>query len=107
MPRASRAWHAPRAWREDRGAIHRRRVRHPHPSAQQSDGLERWLRESGHRIPTGRNAILGSYLKQNMRFFVAKVNLSEQAKLGFHYLRPPRVAYESPKFMPSRSASAP
>ncbi|MFN7955961.1 MAG: DUF2330 domain-containing protein [bacterium] len=68
-------------------------------SAQQSDGLERWLRESGYRIPTGASAILGSYLKQNMRFFVAKVNLSEQAKLGFHYLRPLAVAYESPKFM--------
>ncbi len=43
--------------------------------------------------------MLASYLKQNMRFFVAKVNLSEQAKLGFSYLRPLQVAYESPKFM--------
>ena len=34
-----------------------------------------------------------------MRFFVAKVNLGEQAKLGFNYLRPLQVAYESPKFM--------
>ena len=34
-----------------------------------------------------------------MRFFVAKVNLTEQAKLGFSYLRPLQVAYESPKFM--------
>ena len=34
-----------------------------------------------------------------MRFFVAKVNLKEQAKLGFTYLRPIQVAYESPKFM--------
>ena len=34
-----------------------------------------------------------------MRFFVAKVNLTEQAKLGFTYLRPLQVAYESPKFM--------
>ena len=34
-----------------------------------------------------------------MRFFVAKVNLAEQAKLGFTYLRPLQVAYESPKFM--------
>ena len=43
--------------------------------------------------------MLASYLKQNMRFFVAKVNLTEQAKLGFSYLRPLQVAYESPKFM--------
>ena len=34
-----------------------------------------------------------------MRFFVAKVNLKEQARLGFSYLRPIQVAYESPKFM--------
>ena len=43
--------------------------------------------------------MIGSYLKQNMRFFVARVNLGEQAKLGFSYLRPLQVAYESPKFM--------
>ena len=43
--------------------------------------------------------MLGSYIKQNMRFFVAKVNLTEQKKLGFNYLRPIQVAYESPKFM--------
>jgi hypothetical protein len=34
-----------------------------------------------------------------MRFFVAKVNLDEHSKLGFSYLRPIQVAYESPKFM--------
>src|SRR5207245_3048147 len=37
--------------------------------------------------------------KQDMKFFVAKVNLTEQRKLGFTYLRPIQVAYESPKFM--------
>src|SRR5262249_26460696 len=37
--------------------------------------------------------------KQQMRFFVARVNLKEQARLGFTYLRPLRVSYESPKFM--------
>jgi hypothetical protein len=68
-------------------------------SAQQSTGLETWLRENGYRIPAGASEVLGSYLKQNMRFFVAKVNLAEQAKLGFTYLRPLQVAYESPKFM--------
>jgi hypothetical protein len=68
-------------------------------SAQQSTGLETWLRENGYRIPPGATEVLASYLKQNMRFFVAKVNLTEQAKLGFSYLRPLQVAYESPKFM--------
>jgi hypothetical protein len=68
-------------------------------SAQQSTGLELWLRENGYRIPAGASEVLGSYLKQNMRFFVAKVNLAEQAKLGYSFLRPLQVAYESPKFM--------
>jgi hypothetical protein len=68
-------------------------------SAEQSAGLETWLRENGYRIPAGASAVLASYLKQNMRFFVARVNLAEQAKLGFSYLRPLQIAYESPKFM--------
>src|SRR5438034_885746 len=68
-------------------------------SAQESSGLETWLRENGYRIPTGASNVLASYLKQNMRFFVARVNLTKQATLGFTYLRPLQVAYESPKFM--------
>jgi hypothetical protein len=68
-------------------------------SAAQSSGLETWLRENGYRIPAGASAVLGSYIGQNMRFFVAKVNLAEQAKLGGVTLRPIQIAYESPKFM--------
>src|SRR2546428_2825108 len=68
-------------------------------SAAQSNGLETWLRENGYSIPPGASSVLGSYIRQNMKFFVARVNLTEQAKLGFSYLRPIQVAYESPKFM--------
>ncbi len=68
-------------------------------SAKESQGLETWLIENGYRIPPGASRVLGSYLKQGMRFFVAKVNLEQQSKLGFTYLRPIQVAYESPKFM--------
>jgi hypothetical protein len=68
-------------------------------SAKESGGLETWLRQNGYRIPPGAGPVLASYLKQNMRFFVAKVNVAEQQKLGFTYLRPLQVAYESPKFM--------
>jgi hypothetical protein len=68
-------------------------------SAQQSSGLETWLQQNGYRIPPGASPVISSYLKQNMRFFVAKVNLAEHSKLGFSYLRPLQVAYESPKFM--------
>jgi hypothetical protein len=68
-------------------------------SAQQSSGLEIWLRDNGYRIPAGASSVLNSYIKQNLKFFVAKVNLKEQTKLGFSMLRPIQVAYESPKFM--------
>src|SRR6267143_848179 len=68
-------------------------------SAEQSTGLETWLTENGYRIPAGAARVLGSYIKQGVRFFVAKVNLKEQARLGFSYLRPLQIAFESPKFM--------
>jgi len=68
-------------------------------SAKESGGLETWLRQNDYKIPEGATQILGSYIKQKMRFFVAKVNLEEQSKLGFTYLRPLQVAYESPRFM--------
>ena len=68
-------------------------------SAAQSTGLETWLRQNGYVIPAGASPVIASYLKQNMKFFVARVNLKEQSKLGFTYLRPLQIAYESPKFM--------
>jgi hypothetical protein len=68
-------------------------------SAEESSGLETWLIGNGYKIPAGASKVLESYLRQNMRFFVAKVNLKEQAKLGFNMLRPLQVAFESPKFM--------
>jgi hypothetical protein len=68
-------------------------------SAGESQGLETWLTENGYKIPRGAAAVLHSYLKQSMKFFVAKVNLGEQAKLGLTHLRPLQIAFESPKFM--------
>jgi hypothetical protein len=68
-------------------------------SAEQSSGLEQWLSQNGYRIPKGASGVLGSYIKQNMRFFVARVNLERRASTGVSYLRPLQVAYESPKFM--------
>ncbi len=68
-------------------------------SGKESSGLETWLTENGYRIPQGASSVLQSYLKQGMKFFVAKVNLGEQAKLGLTHLRPLQIAFESPKFM--------
>jgi hypothetical protein len=68
-------------------------------SATQSDGLETWLRESGYKIPARASAALSPYIRQQMKFFVAKVNIKEQRKTGFHELRPIQIAFESPRFM--------
>lgn len=68
-------------------------------SAKESEGLEIWLRESGYKIPPKASKALAPYIKQDMKFFVAKVNLKEQAAAGFSYLRPIQMAYESRKFM--------
>lgn len=68
-------------------------------SAKESDGLETWLKQNGYSIPTGASQALAPYIKQNMKFFVAKVNLKEQVKTGLTYLRPLQFAFESEKFM--------
>lgn len=68
-------------------------------SGKQSEGLETWLRENGYRIPPGASAALRPYLRQQMKFFVAKVNLAEQARTGVAYLRPLQFAFESERFM--------
>jgi hypothetical protein len=68
-------------------------------SASESDGLALWLTENGYRIPAGAEAVLGSYIKQKMRFFLAKVDVERQAGMGQKFLRPLRVSYASPKFM--------
>jgi hypothetical protein len=68
-------------------------------SAKESKGLATWLRETGYKLPAKADAALEPYLKQGLKFFVAKVNLREQAKTGFTYLRPIQFAFESPKFM--------
>jgi hypothetical protein len=68
-------------------------------SAKESDGLTNWLTDNGYRIPVGAEAVLGSYIRQNMRFFVAKVNLDRMQLIGAGYLRPLQVRYETAKFM--------
>ena len=68
-------------------------------SAQESTGLETWLTQNGYRIPQGASELLQPYIKTNMKFFVAKVNLKEYEKTGNKFLRPIQMAFESPKFM--------
>lgn len=68
-------------------------------SAKESNGLETWLNRNGYKIPQGASPLLQPYIRQGMKFFVAKVNLGEFNKSESQFLRPLMIAYESPKFM--------
>jgi hypothetical protein len=68
-------------------------------SAKESDGLQTWLTQNGYKIPRGADQLLKPYIRQKLKFFVAKVNLNEYDKTGYQSLRPLQIAYESPRFM--------
>jgi hypothetical protein len=68
-------------------------------SAEESDGLDTWLRQNDYQIPEGASEVLGAYIRQGMKFFVASVNLEEFDQSGYQRLRPLQIAYESPRFM--------
>jgi hypothetical protein len=68
-------------------------------SAKESNGLEIWLRQNRYQLPQGASRLLRPYIRQNMKFFVAKVNLEKFEKSGYQFLRPLQMAYESPKFI--------
>tara|TARA_Y100000589_G_scaffold312141_1_gene332187 strand:- start:26290 stop:27819 length:1530 start_codon:yes stop_codon:yes gene_type:complete len=68
-------------------------------SAKESDGLQRWLTDNGYKIPEKAKEVLEPYIKNNMKFFVVKVNLEEQKKIGATTLRPIQMAFNSDKFM--------
>ncbi|MBF2035301.1 MAG: DUF2330 domain-containing protein [Leptolyngbyaceae cyanobacterium T60_A2020_046] len=68
-------------------------------SAEESSGLETWLRRNDYQIPSGAAEVLGAYIRQGMKFFVASVNLEEFDRSTFQKLRPLQISYESPRFM--------
>jgi hypothetical protein len=68
-------------------------------SAKESGGLEAWLTDNGYKIPEGAKEVLEPYIKSNMKFFVAKVNLANYTSAGAVPLRPIQVTFNSPKFM--------
>jgi len=65
-------------------------------SAQDSNGLDRWLRDSGYNIPQGSAEALAPYVQQGTKFFVAKVDVTKvKFEGGQVALSPLRVDYES------------
>jgi hypothetical protein len=68
-------------------------------SAKESDGLKRWLVANDYKIPESAEEVLEPYIKNDMKFFVVKVNLEKQKAGGFTTLRPIQIAFHSDKFM--------
>lgn len=68
-------------------------------SAQESAGLQTWLTQNGYSMPPEAVPVLESYIKQNMYFFVAKVNTGAFEAEGRGYLRPLQLSFTSNKFM--------
>ena len=68
-------------------------------SAKESNGLETWLKQNGYQLPQGASRLLQPYIRQNLKFFVAKINLEEFQQTGSQFLRPLMIAYESSRFM--------
>src|SRR5581483_11801195 len=62
-------------------------------SAKESQGLETWLKQNNYNIPVGASRALAPYIRSDMKFFVAKVNLKEQGRSGFTSLRPLQFAF--------------
>jgi hypothetical protein len=66
-------------------------------SAKDSGGLDRWLRDNRYKIPQGAAEALGPYVRDQMKFFVAKVNIQKVKKnaQGMVVLSPLRVSFEA------------
>jgi hypothetical protein len=66
-------------------------------SARDSGGLETWLHENHYTIPDGAKAALAPYIREQMKFFVAKVNIQKVHKdqSGAVVLSPLRFGFDS------------
>lgn len=68
-------------------------------SAKESQGLKMWLTSNGYKIPQQAEEVLDPYIKNNLKFFVVKVNLEELQARNFEYLSPIQIEFESDRFM--------
>ena len=68
-------------------------------SAKESNGLEQWLIDNGYKIPSKAKEVLEPYVKNNIKFFVVKVNLDKHKSRGFENLNPIQISFESDRFM--------
>ncbi len=66
-------------------------------SARDSTGLDTWLRENRYKIPAGAAAALAPYVRDQMKFFVAKVDIKKVKRdsHGFVVLSPLRFGFDA------------
>jgi hypothetical protein len=66
-------------------------------SAKDSGGLEKWLNLNKYKIPKGASEALAPYVRDQMKFFVAKVDIKKVKRddKGFVILSPLRFDYDS------------
>ena len=84
-------------------------------SAKESNGLKTWLTENNYKIPESAEEVLEPYIKNNMKFFVVKVDVEKLDEMNgmknvnkyidgpknikSRTLRPLQITYNSDKFM--------
>lgn len=66
--------------------------------ASESTALERWLKQHHYKLPSGAAAALAPYVRDRMKFFVAKVDISKVKRdaNGVVALSPLRFGFDSP-----------
>jgi hypothetical protein len=68
-------------------------------SAEDSTGLDKWLRLNGYKIPDGAEPLLRPYVQSGSKFFVAKVDVQKvRFEKGMARLSPLRFHYDSETF---------
>ncbi len=68
-------------------------------SAEDSTGLDRWLKDGGYKIPEGAEPLLRPYVESGSKFFVAKVDVTKvKMNNGQAMLSPLRFHYDSETF---------
>jgi len=68
-------------------------------SAKESSGLKIWLKANGYQVPAHAEAVLDPYIKNNVKFFVAKVNMANFVQKENQQLSPIQMTFETNKFM--------
>jgi hypothetical protein len=67
-------------------------------SAKDSSGLDTWLRLNKYKIPNGASEALAPYVREQMKFFVAKIDISkvQHDAHGAVVLSPLRFSFDAP-----------